>query len=65
MNIREEYLWAVQIRPCTDPSGRSDCVICTPKKSLSRDRVKEIGGIYDIVWQGWIKHGRTALKRVF
>lgn len=65
MNIRKGYYWAIQIRPCSDLSGMSDCIVCTPVKSHARERAKECcGPIYDIIWEGWIKYWKTPLKRV-
>ena len=65
MNVRNGFLWAVHIRPCTDISGESDVVICTPDKDICKSRSKEcIGEVYDIVWQGWVKDLKKLRKRV-
>jgi hypothetical protein len=65
MNFRKGYSWAVQIRQVGDDSGESDSIILAPGKDKARQLAMECGGITrDIVWQGWIKYGKTALKRV-
>jgi len=65
MNTRDGYLWAVQLRPVSDQTGQSDTIVATPAKDHARARAAECAGLLnDIVWEGWIKHGRTALRRV-
>lgn len=65
LNVREGYFWAIQMRPIFDSSGESDVIIATPLKSHTKDRCGEcMGQNYYIVWNGWIKYGKAALKRI-
>jgi hypothetical protein len=64
MNERPGWLWCVQVRPLGDQSGVSDSTVMTPRKDHCRSRAKELGDMYEIVWQGWIKYPRTGLRRV-
>ena len=65
MDIRKGFLWVVHMRPCTDLSGESDVIVCTPSKSHCQSRSKEcLGLMHDIVWQGWMKKEDRMLRRV-